>query len=49
MALRSFGTEVLRWNVAEGAFLSLISNVGDLKPGMTDFPCGRVDPKTTVD
>ena len=37
MALRSFGTEVLRWNVAGGGFLSLISNVWDLKPGMTDF------------
>ena len=39
MALRSYGTEVLRWNVAGGVFLSLISllNVGDVKPGMTDF------------
>ena len=34
MALRSYGTEVLRWNVAGGVFLSLVSvlNVGDLKP-----------------
>ena len=30
MALRSFGPEVLRWNVAGGGFLSLISNVVDL-------------------
>ena len=33
MALRSYGTEVLRWNLAGGVFLSLVSllNVGDLK------------------
>ena len=31
------GTKVLRWNVAGGVFLSLISSVGDLNPGMTDF------------
>ena len=39
MALRRYGTEVLRWNVAGGVFLSLVSllNVGALKPGMTDF------------
>ena len=50
MALRNFGTEVLRWNVAGGGFFSLISNVGDMKPGIDRlFPCGRVDPKTTVD
>ena len=28
MTLRSFGTKVLRWNVAGGGFLSLIFNVG---------------------
>ena len=31
--------------MAGGVFLSLVSNVGDLKPGMTNFfHCGRVDP-----
>ena len=37
MALQRCGTEVLSWNVAGDVFLSLISSVGDLKPGMTDF------------
>ena len=37
MALRSFGTEVFRWNVAGGGFLLLISNAVDLNPGMTEF------------
>ena len=37
MALQRCGTKVLSWNVAGGVFLSLVSNVGDLKPGMTDF------------
>ena len=31
------GTKVLSWNVAGGMFLSLVSSVEDLKPGMTDF------------
>ena len=34
---RKCGTKVLRWNVAGGVFLSLISSVRDLNPGMTDF------------
>ena len=37
MALQRCGTNVLSWNVAGDVFLSLASNVGDLKPGMTDF------------
>ena len=37
MALQRCGTKVLSWNVAGGVFLSLVFNVGDLKPGMTDF------------
>ena len=43
------GTKVLSWKVAGVVFLSLVSSVRDLKPGMTDFPCGRVDLETTVD
>ena len=39
MALQRCGTKVLSWNVAGGVFLSLVSNVGDLKPGMTDLFC----------
>ena len=30
------GTKVLRWNVAGDVFVSLISSVVDLEPGMTD-------------
>ena len=46
VALRSFGTEVLRWNVAGGGFLSLISNMGDLEPGMADsFFVGELIPR----
>ena len=37
MALQRCGTKVLSWNVAGDVFLSLVSSVGDLKPGMTDF------------
>ena len=37
MALQRCGTKVLSWNVAGDMFLSLVYNVGDLKPGMTDF------------
>ena len=50
MALQRCGTKVLSWNVAGDVFLSLVSSVEDLKPGMTDFfPCERVDFGTTVD
>ena len=47
MALRRCGTEVLRWNVAGGMFLSLVSllNVGALKPGMTDFSMWELIPR----
>ena len=31
------GTKVLSWNVAGVVFVSLVSSVEDLKPGMTDF------------
>ena len=37
MALQRCGTKVLSWNVAGDVFLSLVSNVEDMKPGMTDF------------
>ena len=46
---QQYGTKVLSWSVAGGVFLSLVSNVGDLKPGITDFFPVGVDPKTTVD
>ena len=37
MALQRCGTKVLSWNVAGGVFLSLVSNVGDLKPELQTF------------
>ena len=37
MVLQRRGTKVLSWNVAGDVFLSLVYNVGDLIPGMTDF------------
>ena len=37
VALQRCGTKVLSWNVAGDVFFSLVSSVGDLKNGMTDF------------
>ena len=50
MALQRCGTKVLSWNVAGDVFVSLVSIVEDLKAWNDRlFPCGRVDPGTTVD